>query len=519
MFKTLYSKLVVTLLVIVFILAGIGFFALRYSSEMYQQEANQKLNRTLAKNMVAEERLLTKQGVNKKALKHLLHMLMVINPSIEIYLLDTQGKILSYHASSEKIKRKKVSLEPIKKFLDGNHVYPLVGDDPRDSNRQKVFSVARIPEKGLLEGYLYIVLAGENHDTVFEQIKNSYILSNSVISLGLMFAFVLIVGLGIFALLTRRLKRLTDIIRNYSGVSQSGENSEDTKENKEAVLKRYPVNNLQGDEVEQLGIQFNQMADRLDAQILKLKHNDNQRRELIANVSHDLRTPLATLQSYIETLSIKELTSKQEWKHYLEIALAQSKRLSTLVDELFELAKLDSCESIVYAEPFSLGELMHDIGQKFQLRAQENNIELSVRCQDTSIWVYADIGMIQRVLENLIENALRHTPAGGKISLGFTAEGEQVLIKVADTGHGIPEDELEHIFDRFYRVDKSRTSTQQSHSDGRNILSINQFENQSSGLGLAISRRILELHNSTIKVESIINKGTVFSFPMQIYAA
>ncbi|VAW99064.1 Two-component system sensor histidine kinase [hydrothermal vent metagenome] len=516
MFKTLYSKLVVTLLVIVFVLAGIGFFALRYSSEMYQQEASQKLNRTLAKNMVAEERLLTKQGVNEKALKHLLHMLMVINPSIEIYLLDTRGDILSYHASSEKIKRKNVSLSPIKKFLSGDHVYPLMGDDPRNVGRQKVFSVARIPEKGKLEGYLYIVLAGENHDTVFEQIKNSYILSNSVVSLVLMFAFVLIVGLGIFALLTQRLKRLTDIIRNYSGISNSGENTEgDDKENQ---LTRYPVKNLQGDEVEQLGVQFNQMADRLDAQILKLKNNDNQRRELIANVSHDLRTPLATLQSYIETLSIKEPASQQEKKHYLEIALAQSKRLSTLVDELFELAKLDSCESVVYAEPFSLGELMHDIGQKFQLRAKDNNIELSVRCQDTSIWVHADIGMLQRVLENLIENALRHTPNGGKISLGFTAEGEQVLIKVADTGHGIPEDELEHIFDRFYRVDKSRTSVQEPHIDS-NIVSINKLVNQSSGLGLAITKRILELHGSKIKVESIINKGTVFSFPMQVYAA
>ncbi len=515
MFKTLYSKLVVTLLVIVLILAGIGFFALRYSSEMYQQEANQKLNRTLAKNMVAEERLLTKQGVNEKALKHLLYMLMVINPSIEIYLLDSNGEILNYHASADKIKRKKINLIPIKKFLGGKPVYPLMGDDPRDSLRQKVFSVARIPEQGQLEGYLYIVLAGEDHDTVFEQIKNSYILSNSVISLGLMFAFVLIVGLGIFALLTRRLKRLTDIIRNYSGIIDS---ERDTESN-EKQLTRYPVKNLQGDEVEQLGIQFNQMADRLDAQILKLKHNDNQRRELIANVSHDLRTPLATLQSYIETLSIKESASKQEQKHYLEIALAQSKRLSTLVDELFELAKLDSCESIIYAEPFSLGELMQDIGQKFQLRAKENNIELSVRCQDTSIWVHADIGMIQRVLENLIENALRHTPNGGQISLGFTAEGEQVLVKVADTGRGIPENELEHIFDRFYRVDKSRTSVQQPHIDSSNIVSINKLVSQSSGLGLAITKRILELHGSKIKVESIVNKGTIFSFPMRIYAA
>lgn len=508
MFKTLYSKLVVTLLVIVLVLAGIGFFALKYSSEMYQQEVTQKLNRSLARNMIAEEPLLQNQTVNQIALDNLLHMLMVINPSIEIYLLDTKGDILSYSAPAEKIKRKNIDLSPVTKFIENGDTHILMGDDPRHTTRQKVFSAARIPEKGALEGYLYIVLSGENYDNVVDQLKDSYILRYSAISLVLMFSFVLIVGLGIFALLTRRLKILTNIISHYSGNENRVENVE--------TEKRYPVSNNQGDEVEQLGLQFNQMADRLDDQILKLKSNDNQRRELIANVSHDLRTPLATLQGYIETLAIKNSATEEERKQYLDVAFAQSKRLSTLVDELFELAKLDSCESVVYAEPFSLGELMHDVGQKFQLRAEEKNIQLDVRCDDASTWVHADIGMIQRVLENLIENALRHTQEGGKIILGFTAKGGQVHVRVADNGHGIPEDELKHIFDRFYRVDKSRTN---SHDDKNNVVSITKLAGQSSGLGLAITKRILELHGSKIRVQSVVNKGTEFSFPMPVYAA
>lgn len=514
MFKTLYSKLVVTLLVIVFVLAGIGFSALKYSSEMYQQEVTQKLNRSLARNMIAEEPLLQNQTINQIALDNLLHMLMVINPSIEIYLLDKKGEILSYSAPDEKIKRKSVDLEPVKQFIQNETTHICLGDDPRHPSRQKVFSAARIPEKGELEGYLYIVLSGENYDNVVDQLKDSYILRYSAISLVLMFSFVLIVGLGIFALLTRRLKRLTNIISHFSGSENGSGNTESGRDNTE---KRYPVSNNQGDEVEQLGLQFNKMADRLDDQILKLKSNDNQRRELIANVSHDLRTPLATLQGYIETLAIKNSATEEERKQYLDVAFAQSKRLSTLVDELFELAKLDSCESVVYAEPFSLGELMHDVGQKFQLRAEEKNIELSVNCDDATTWVHADIGMIQRVLENLIENALRHTQEGGKITLGFTAEGNQVRVRVADNGHGIPEEELKHIFDRFYRVDKSRTN---SHIDNsNNIVSITKLVGQSSGLGLAITKRIVELHGSKINVESVVNKGTVFSFPMQVYAA
>ncbi|MBN4080163.1 hypothetical protein JYT31_00725 [Beggiatoa alba] len=515
MFKTLYSKLVTTLFIIVALLAGTGFLALRYSSEMYQQEVNQKLNRTLAKNLVAEELLLKNKRVNKKALEHLFHMLMVINPMIEIYLLNAEGEILSFHALENKIKRKIVDLSSIKEFLNSSNTYPLMGDDPRHETRRKVFSAARIPKTGKLEGYLYIVLAGENHDTVVDQLKNSYILRYSAVSLLLMLVFVLIVGLGVFALLTRRLKRLTNVISHYSGIENAKQETKSCIQDESQIIDtRYPVANCQGDEVEQLGIQFNKMADRLDAQILALKNNDNQRRELIANVSHDLRTPLATLQGYIETVSIKKMATEDERQHYLDVALAQSKRLSTLVDELFELAKLDSCESVVYAEPFSLGELMHDIGQKFKLRAREDNIQLNVVCYDTSVWVHADIEMIQRVLENLIENALRHTPSGGKISLGFTSEGKQVLIKVADTGCGIPADELKFIFDRFYRVDKSRT-----HSFNSTIVSVNKPSEQSSGLGLAITKRILELHGSNIQVQSVVNHGTVFSFPMQVYAA
>ena len=513
MFKTLYSKLVVALLVIVFILAGIGFFSIRYSSEMYQHEAKQKLNKTLAKNIVSEQNLFKNKTVNNDVLKELFHMLMVINPYIEIYLLDTQGKILSYYAHDKKIKRDKINLAPVKKFINNQAVYPIMADDPRHLERKKVFSAARIPEQGKLEGYLYIVLAGENYQSIIEQIKDSHILSNSVISLVVMFVFVLIAGLALFALLTRRLQKLTNIIKNYAGLS-----SHDTNVIAEQEM-RYPARSYKGDEVEQLGIQFNHMADKLDEQIEKLKSNDNQRRELIANVSHDLRTPLATLQSYLETLSMKNSTNEEERRKFLEVAFAQSKRLSTLIDELFELAKLDSCESIVYAEPFSLGELMYDVGQKFQLRAEEKNIKLNIHCSDTSTWVHADIGMMQRVLENLIENALRHTEEGGQISIGFTAKGDQVIIKVADNGHGIPEDELKHIFDRFYRVDKSRTNNHLQDNSADNVVDFGNLPGQSSGLGLAITKRIIELHGSKIKVQSVVNKGTVFSFPMQVFAA
>lgn len=224
---------------------------------------------------------------------------------------------------------------------------------------------------------------------------------------------------------------------------------------------------------------------------------DSIRRELVANVSHDLRTPLTTMQGYMETLLMKEDTLSAEEKHqYLQTALSHSRRLNELVSELFELAKLDSCETIIYSEPFCIGELVQDICQQYQLRAQQRSIELRTELSPHAPLVYGDIGMIQRVLENLLENGLRHTPEHGSITVAVTLETGNVMVRVTDTGTGIPEEEVPHIFDRCYTVDKQR-----SISGG-------------SGLGLAIARRVIELHGNCISVDSRMNEGTTFSFCM-----
>jgi hypothetical protein len=165
-----------------------------------------------------------------------------------------------------------------------------------------------------------------------------------------------------------------------------------------------------------------------------------------------------------------------------------------MVEELFELARLDSCESVVCTEPFSMGELVQDVAQKFMLRAREKSITLDVSLDREAPPVFGDIAMMQRVLENLLENGLRHTPAGGTIRMGVDVESGNVVVRVADTGCGIPAEDVPHIFERFYRRDRQRTDT------------------DSAGLGLAIVRRILELHGSEIRVSSEPEHGTTFFF-------
>jgi signal transduction histidine kinase len=485
MFKSLYSKLA-AVLTDLFCLVGLVIIVVAlFSTEMYQQEVNQRLNAKLADHIVAEKLLLQENQVNQKALKEIFHMLMVINPSIELYLLDPQGTILAFSAAPGKVKRKQVNLKPVEKWLTGKATIPVFGDDPRDPGGKKVFTVAPIQTKGKVQGYLYVILGGETYDTVVDRLKGSYIIQLSTWVIIGCLVFALVTGLMLFASLTGRLKRLADAMDAFrSGRSQ-----------KQIDLppKKGP---FPADEIDRLGSAYTEMATRIEYQMQKLQKADAMRRELIANVSHDLRTPLATLQGYIETLLLKEDSlAKKDRQSYLETAVKHCDRLSKLVSDLFELAKLDSDDIRLKREPFNLSELVQDVLQKFQLKAQEKDISLSTTVEANLPFAHADIGLIERVLENLIENAIHYTPRGGSIHLVLAPQAEDIAVHISDTGIGIPQEELGDIFKRFHQLDKSRKG-KPGHS----------------GLGLAITKKILDLHDRSIEVASALNSGTTITF-------
>lgn len=490
LFNSLYSKLAFVLTGL-FCLVGILFLVvILFSTDMYQQEVNQKLNSQIAEHIVKEKLLMRDNRINKKALEEVFHMLMVINPSIEIYLIDTEGNILAYSASPGKVKRKRVDLGPIKVWLKEKASIPVLGDDPRSFEGKKVFTAAPISEAGILQGYLYVILGGETYDSVVQKLKGSYILKLTTWMIVGSLLFALIAGLFLFASLTGRLKRLANVMDAFK------------KDGKLDRIKQ-PVNvqKNSADEIDRLSTTFKQMASRIEEQMEELRESDSMRRDLIANVSHDLRTPLATLQGYIETLLLKEKSlTDGERRSHLEVAIKHCERLSKLVDNLFELAKLDSSEMGVKREPFNLSELAQDVVQKFQLKAKEMGLNFTINTDDEIPFVLADIGLIERVLENLLENAVRHTPQGGSIGIELSLTDGDVAIRISDTGSGIPEEELPHIFNRFYQSDKSRKE-----------------EPEHSGLGLAITKRILELHDRHIEVSSKLNSGTTFTFRLPVH--
>jgi signal transduction histidine kinase len=478
--RTLYGRLAAVLLAL-FLLSGLAAIAVaRYAADMYQQEVAQKLNYTLAEHIVAERLPLRGSRVDEAALKHIFAMLMVINPSIEVYLLDAEGDILAFSAPPERVKRKRVALEPIERLLQRSGRLPILGDDPRRLDRRKVFSAAAIPAAGKPEGYLYVILGGEDHDSIAEGLRGSYILRVTTGAIAASTAAAVAAGLFLFSLLTGRLRRLAAAMESFrsSGFASAP-----------ALAPRAAA---AGDEIDRLQDAFQAMAGRITEQLQRLKQTDAQRRELVANVSHDLRTPLASLRGYLDTLVLKHdsLTPDQR-QEYLAVAVRQSAHLAALVSDLFELAKLDSQETRPRQESFPMGELLQDVAQKFRLQAETREIAVETDFGRDVPPVWADVALIERILENLIGNALRHTEAGGRIRMALRAVDGAVEVLVSDTGRGIPAEAVARVFDRSFGLDR---------------------EDSRGGLGLAIARRAVELHGSSILVSSTPGEGTRFTF-------
>ncbi|MDZ7841206.1 MAG: HAMP domain-containing sensor histidine kinase [Gammaproteobacteria bacterium] len=485
MFRSLYAKLALVL-VGMCLLSGVMFVVLMgYSTNRYHQELYQKLNRDLAQHIVAHEDLLSDGQPDEQRLKALFDTMMALNPSVEVYLTDSTGHILTYSAPAGKVKASRVDTGPIRRFLAGEQL-PVLGVDPRNPEREKIFSAAPVTEGGDLRGYLYVIAAGEQYDTIAGMLRESYVMKVSLWLAAAGMVFALLAALVIFALLTRRLRWLTDGVERFrtNGFRQPADMA--------------PQRSGNGDEIDRLAVSFDDMARQITAQMEHLEETDRLRRELVANVSHDLRTPLASLQGYLETLLMKkDSLSPQEQLEYVEIAARHSRRLGRLVSELFELARLDSTDATPEREPFSLAELIQDVLQKYELRARDAGVRLDVRLDAQVPFVYANIGLIERVLENLLDNALRHTPRGGSVKLVLVPGEQAVTVRLSDTGSGIADQDLPHIFDRFYR------SRQPGPGNG-----------DGAGLGLAIARRILELHGGRIDAASGHQAGTTFTFEL-----
>lgn len=292
---------------------------------------------------------------------------MSVNPSVEVYLLDKQGHIIGDAAPEGRIKRRDVSLQPINALMQGQSM-PVYGDDPRSVDGQKVFSVAPLQVEGKTEGYLYVVLLGEDYARLTDDARIGSTVWTVVGSMGLIVLFGSLAGWLAFRWVTKPVRQLT---RQVSKLEQEG------LDYARVMALSVPEADVKSDEVTQLRRAFVLMARRIAEQWKTLAEQDQQRREFIANISHDLRTPLTSLHGYLETLSVKSASlSEVDRKRYLDITLAQSLKVGRLAQELFELARLEYGAVKPQKERMSFSELLQDVFRSLSWRQKLAKLSL-----------------------------------------------------------------------------------------------------------------------------------------------
>jgi signal transduction histidine kinase len=500
---SLYQRLAISVSAAFIVIAYLLLLWSTSLADHAKHQAEQKLHLQLAKHLASDNPLLQDGVYDKAALENLFHTLMLLGPAFEFYFVDPAGNILTYSADDKKIKRNTIDLAPLVALIASPKSLPIYGDDPRHNSRKKIFSVAPIYTHNIttgkqtnsqviandnLQGYLYVIIGGEIYDSIFSRVKTDQQLQQNGVFLFAALLLLLLLLLVIFRFFTHPIRQL---VNEMEAVKAKNFNRE------QVTLTHWQHSD--SNEVHLLGQTFNEMVEQINNQLQQLTNNEQIRKELLAHLSHDLRTPLAAMQGYIETIAIKgdtlESTDRQQ---YINIVLRNAKQLKLLIDQIFELAHLEDGQVSVTLETFPIGELIIDIVAKFALKAKDKNIKLSVHPKQCMFLVYSDIAKLERILSNLIDNALRHTPKDGAITIDVEQQGEKIKVSVIDTGSGISKKDIAYIFDARYRASNA-TGDQKRHV----------------GLGLAISKKLSLLLNSELNVVSELGKGSQFSFSLQ----
>jgi two-component system OmpR family sensor kinase len=410
----------------------------------------------------------------------------MIHPALEAYLVDGRGRIVAHTLPAPGPARDRISLEPLQALLaDPPPRLPIAGDDPRLPGARNLFSVAVLGRGSAPSGYLYVVLRGAGAPSLRGEDA-----APTLPAWGGALALALLAGGGVIMAMQRRvtrpLRRLADQLDAFL-------------RHADGPPAQRP---LPADEVERVRLAAEALQARVLQQIRQLEDADRLRRELIGNISHDLHTPLANIRGWLETLELQDpQLSSADRLRCLQTASRHCEALARRVAELFELATLEAAQGLAHREPFCLSELLGDVVQAHQLAAERRGVSLRLAVDAApQARVLADIGLIERVLVNLVDNALRHTPAGGVVELAVVCDANSVRLGVSDDGQGIASADLPHIFERYW------TTRAEADADQRPAIS--------AGLGLAIVKRIVDLHGGSIGVQSRLHHGTRFTITL-----
>ena len=437
-----------------------------------EQEALQRLSHGLARHIVGhwpEITLTDPTEADRAARATLLQMLMVVNPGIQAYVLDAQGRVKAYIGEPGMVRVHQVALQPVREFLAGAPL-PLRNTDPMGGSEPRIFSAAMFaPQPGRTEppGYLYIVLDGGARTLVAGQLSQHRSWRTAALVAGVGLLVTLLAGALMLRGLTRPLQRLAGRMQDYHLRQPDSTGSPPAAEA------------LSGNEVEAIERAYGDMTRRIEQQAAREQRQANDHREMMASVAHDLRTPLTALHGHLEALSspVAEPTATRA----LAAALAQSNKVRRLSQQLFELAALQSDHQVLHRERFSLDELVADAVHKFDIGAQPPPVLLA-GLPPGRLELDGDLQLIERALSNLIDNALRHAPGSAPVRVSLRRQGLQALVVVEDTGPGLPAE-------LATRLDQQRPLRDPP---------IRRTSGGIGGLGLAIAQRVALLHGGSL---------------------
>ncbi|MCM1149435.1 MAG: cell wall metabolism sensor histidine kinase WalK [Butyricicoccus sp.] len=466
--KSLYTKLVIIMLVLILsIMTVVGAFLVRgvrsfYLSEFYEQMRTVFSNNELVGDLRSAADGEDAPELMAQILRAYSGELGVNSGKRSYYILSAAGSVLT---GSEQSAGGKMNITP-------NILTAISGREGYASDASADYMDVALPITGE-HGGSYIVYIIDSKDDVRSLNSRLFEIIMDAIVIGLVISVLL--SLLLARTLVTPIRKLTRASEKMAAGDFSAK-----------------VDNPAGDEIGVLTRTFNNMAGQLESNIDTLKRSELMRRNFVANVSHELRTPITSIRSYAETLYDSQgMVDEETQRQFLGVIVNESDRMAKIVGDLLTLSRFDAGSIDFTFQTFSFEKSVKDVYSAQLLEAQRRHHEFSLEFKSPIDEIRGDRTRIEQVLINMVSNAIKYTHDGGRIRMTAGQDGNEVWCTVRDNGIGIPKEDLEHIFERFYRVDKARSR-----------------ESGGTGLGLSIAYEIVERHNGRFETSSQRGRGT-----------
>jgi signal transduction histidine kinase len=475
----IFSRIGIFVFLIIAVLGVLFVYVTYTATSDYYQGSTQLLNKDIAQHIATLSAPFSSAGIDHKKADSVFNSTMIISPNTEVYFLDTMGNVKYYYAPDSLIKERKVPVDKIETYLS-DHLHLIKNTDPRDPGTPKIFSAAPVMIGDQKIGYIYVILAGMEYRSVAE-----FVFKSQVGGWATKVFFIIILATVIFSLLytTRLQKRFNHVIHVLDQFKEGNLNV------------RFNIN--ERDEFFPIADAFNKMVAMLHENFTRLKLLEDERKNFLANISHDLRTPLAVARGYTETLLIENTSGRKEQESHLEMILSKIMQVERLVLQLFELSKMESVNFTPQKEPFVFSEILQETIKGAELQAKAKDITIDCEnCEDSTL-IDADISMMERVIQNLLENALKYTDKNGSIRISLSRETERLVLRLENSGTPLSDELLNWINDET----------------GDDMIK----RPKQAGLGLALVKRILHLHRFGFEANTLNNKVNYFVISIDSY--